>query len=869
MYSRLIVEQNITRVTDAERARRSDPRFRIVRFPADVIAEMCEHLQTTAINKDSLAEDGTFTWSRPLTAEEQFFIDNELTLSTLDFEHWANHYCTIQLSALSDKPEGWEELYNDAHSDSGKSSGLGPFLFNGMQVAMMHKLAALEEIAWDQYRRKMPVNGILLITLKARRLGASTMWQALLRHRTNFYHNYPALTASVDSDATQALHSRSDIMWEKMPVWMRARIKQGTKLTGRIEFANGSVIELQDFKQQKDLGKQEAWFGFHGTEMSSIPQVVGRDRWEDHFDEGLFPTIPYDRRVLFGMESTAKGKSGGWYEFCTSVMSGTAEGGSGRFTDFFAPFYLIDAYDEAQGQRSKYRLEPPADWTPSRDTQLVAERVYDTSHIYTPNHQKVRLDKQVLYWYELTRQQYFRKGRLNIFKQSYPIEPVDAFQHSAAGAFTNETIDRLQNICALYNPIPYRLMTEDELPEVEQYADALARPIHHAGGFHLGPMHPDELDDAHKDPRGIVWLYEQPSPHAIYAGASDPAGGIPRWSRQARTQDDVKKDNGTVQIWRKERSMEPCANCHALGWLPTDQPNQKGVQLECVVCEGRGRTGGRAVQVVDFAAPLDPEDLALYAFVLGRIFRGASDMDECELIVNRISIGVLTIRTLQNRYSYTNLWQTEAVADGTTIRVLDQIGFYEHPSTVPMLHSRGRLLIVRRDMEPRSKWLVKELGDAVVRTVGAQSEKGGGTLRTYERFVVPPGPGRHDDRMITQFLAGWVLFPVRDGDDLAETPAQSAIRDLPPHIAALANRELASTDASAADQSRIWNELAGALLADQDIHMGHFPDCAADCDSAHHPSIEELAWYDPDRDPDGLDGEGGEDQVGELGVILF
>lgn len=841
MYSRAIIEANIAKVTDKLRAERNDPRFKLTRFEPAICAEMSAHLHSL-IDKDSIKEEGAFTWLRERTSTEQSFIDNELIMCQLDYEYWANRYCTIELSALSDKPEGWEELTDEHSENSSRAAGLGPFLFNGMQVAMLNKLAELEDTAWDQFTRGMPVNGILLITLKARRLGASTIWQSLLRHRVNFYHNFPALTASVDSPATQGLQRRSDRIWEHMPLWMRTRIKQGTALTGSIQFTNGSLIELQDFKQQKDLGKQEAWFGFHGTEMSSIPQVVGRDRFEDHFDEGLFPTIPNDRRVIFGMESTAKGKQGGWYEFCTNVMSGSAEGGAGRFAYFFAPVYLIDAYEEGRGQRSRYRMEPPVGWEPSQDTRLVAERVYDTSHLYMPNAQKVRLSREVLYWYEVTRQQYFRKGKLNIFKQSYPIEPIDAFQHSAAGAFTNETIDHLQQNCARYEPFAYRLMTDDELPIVEEYAGGL--PIHHVGGYHLGPMHPAELGDAHKDPRGIVWLWEQPDTRYTYAAASDPAGGIPRWSRQARTHNDINKDNGTVQVWRKQKSVESCDNCHALGWLPTAE---KGVQLECPVCEGRGKTGGKAVQAAGFGAPLDPEDLALYAYVLGRIYRGSSDLDECELIVNKISIGVLTIRTLQNKYNYTNLWQTERVEDGTTIKLLDNYGFNEHPSTVPLLHSRGRLLVVRRDMEPRDKHLVKELSDAVVRTVGEAGDAGK-ALRTYERFYVPAGGGRHDDQMVTMFLIGWVLFPVRDGDDLAETGIESLARELPGRLGALFGRELAGADATSAEQSRMWNDAAGLLAGDQDMHFGHFPDCDVSCAAEHHPTVEELAWYDPDAE---------------------
>jgi len=849
VYSQTIIAANLSRVIDAERVRRNDPKFSIIRFSPAEIDEIVEHLDKL-VDKSSVKEEGQFSWKRDLTSTEQRFIDNELILCQLDARHWAENYAVIELASSSDKPEGWDMLEDTALHP--KSGPLGKFLLNGMQLSLLDKLASLEERSYDQLARGVPVNGILLIILKARQLGASSFWQMLIRHRVNFYSHFSALVASIDAQSTQALQRRSDRIWDHLPLWMRATIRTQTK-DGGIVFNNGSIIELQDFRQQKDLGKGETWQGFHGTELS----ILTEDRYSNHFDEGLYPSIPFDRRVLFGEESTAKGKTGAWYDLCTNVMSGTAEGGAGRFDWHFSPFYLIDSFDSARGQRSKYRLEPTPGWSPNPDTVNVADRVWATSHLYMPDHSRVRLAPEVMYWYELTRQQYFRKGRLNIFKQSYPIEPIDAFQHSAAGAFTNETIDRLQNVCAHWAesspPMPYRLMTTDELPEVELYADHSRTPIHHVGPYHLGPMHDAELEDAHKDARGIVWLFEQPDARYTYVESSDPANGIPKWTRLARTHDDINKDNATAQVWRKLLSSGPCEKCGSLGWLPTEQ---KGVQLECLACDGRGRIGGRGVQVADYAAPLDPEDLALILYVLGRIYRGASDLDECELIINRIGVGMLTIRTLQNKFSYTNLWQTEAVQDGLTIKTLAQIGFNEHPSTVPILHSRGRLLIVRRDMEPRSKFLIKELSDAVVKIVGAPSETSQ-ALRSYERFFVPPGGGRHDDRMVTTFLAGWVLFPVRDGDDLSEQPLEGLMRDVAAGQAHLYTKELAGQAASAADQSRIWNEIVGQIYEGQDLNFGHFANCAESCQATHGLSPEEEVWdqVDPYAGDDG-DGDG-------------
>jgi hypothetical protein len=805
MYSQSIIAHNIARVVDHERARRNDSSFDLHYFPPDLIDEMVERLNGI-VDRDSIKETGEFLWTRDRTPVEQRFIDNQMMLCQLDWRYWAENHCYIELASASDKPEGWDLLDDRDPSLIHKSGPLGKFILNGMQLALLNKLAELEDIAHDQQQRGVPVNGILLILLKARQLGASTAWQSLIRHRVNFYSYFQALVASIDAQSTQSLQRRSDRMWEKMPIWMRARVKRSTVDTGTV-FRSDSLIELQDFKQQKDLGKGETWHGFHGTEIS----VVAQDRAEDHFDEGLFPAIPNDIRVLWGMESTAKGKTGWWYDFHCQVSSNTAEGGAGRFTEFFAPFYLIDVTESAKGQRSKYRMEVPEGWEPNPNTLRMAERVWETSAEYMPDRSRVRLPMEVLCWYERTRWAYYRKGRLNIFQQSYPVEPIDAFQHSAAGAFTTETIERLQLSAADYDPQPYRLMTDDELPAIDLYRDRDKQPIHHIAGYHLGPMHPEELD---RDPRGIIWLWEQPATNQSYVQSADPTGGIPKWSRAFRTHNDVNIDNGCNQVWRKEKSARTCEDCRGLGWKPTAQMN---VQLECSTCDGRGRVGGRVVQVAEFAAPIDPEEHALIFYLMGRLFRGDDELDECLGIVEDNNTGPLMIRKLQNTYNYTNLYQSESISQGTTVKLLNRIGFHSDSASVPVLHARGRIVLVRRDVEPRSKWMIKELSDAIIKIYAENGR---------ERFYVPAGGGRHDDRMTTGFLAWWAALAWTDSSD-GETAFESAVRELP--IA----RDMARTDATAGEQSAAWNDAVAALFGGYDLHFGHHPDCDVGCTADH------------------------------------
>jgi hypothetical protein len=832
VYSQRIIEANMAKVEEYERRRRAALRhtdiryttnFRLQRFPQQVIEDMVAHLE-------SIVDPETGQFRRDLTKTEQRFIDNELIVCQLDWRHWNENYCYIKPAVRTDGPEGWAELKDDFRSES--AGPLVKFRLNGMQEGLLRKLAELEEIAHDQAARGVPVNGILLILLKARQLGASTMWQALMRHRVNFYSHQQGIVASMDDQSTQALQRRSDIMHERMPVWMQAAIARQTIDRG-IVFKNGSVIELQDSKQKKDLGKGETWHLGHVTECSTF------DRPEDHFEEGLFPAIDFSKWVLFGMESTAKGKLGWWYEFCMQVMSGTGDGGAGRFSYNFAPFYLIDI---AEDSKSKYRLEPPVGWEPAPPTLLMAQKVFDTSPQYTPDKNHVRLPREVLHWWERTRSMYHRRGKLNIFYQSYPSTADEAFQHSAAGAFDNDTIERLDLNCSRYDPIPYRLAASDELPNVENDP---ARPTHHVAGYHLVPMHESELD---RDPRGIMWFWEQPSHHHDYVCASDPTGGIPGWKREFRQSDDVKTDNATIGVFRKSLRATTCEACSGMGWKPT---SIKGITSECYDCDGRGKIGGRPVQAVEFAAPIDAEeDLPTYIYVLSSLFVGKSGNEQCLTILEGNNTGLLSIRKLQSKFQHSNLYQHRSL-EGMTPKYLNGFGFYSSPTSVPILHARGRSMIVRRHIEIRSRWLVKELSDAVVKITGENGEGGSGSIIVRERFYVPPGAGRHDDRMTMLFLALWALFDWTESPE-SDTAAEANVSNLPPL------RDFANTDATANEQMEAWNRYVEVMAGEQDLHFGHYPDCSVDCKARHDDEEENEFWakYEDEGDYGGNAGAG-------------
>src|SRR6266436_2478220 len=128
-------------------------------------------------------------------------------------------------------------------------------------------------------------------------------------------------------------------------------------------------------------------------------------------------------------------------------------------------------------------------------------------------------------------------------------------------------------------------------------------------------------DPDYDDPRGMLWLWEPPRRNANYIVSCDPSYGIAGWNRFLKRENDEEVDNGAVEVIR-------CGN-----------PD---------------------VQVAEFAAPVDAEDIAMVVNFLGRMYCGTSEDEQALAIVEvQPGPGLLTQRELINRYGYTNLfpWQ--------------------------------------------------------------------------------------------------------------------------------------------------------------------------------------------------------------------
>lgn len=352
--------------------------------------------------------------SRALTPSEDAFILNEKLLGKIDFAYWAERYAFISIEAR----------------------GVGPlYPLWASQQMILAELAKRELLIFHGTLE----DGIFVNILKSRQLGASTLSQALLCHRTTTYAQTIALLASDVPDSSDFLFDMQERLVDHLPWFMRPTITE-RKTNDELVYGTGSRLLWGAGKSTRGQSKERAGTGrgakgqlgrgktlaaFHGSEIST---------WDtpEQLDDALFPAMPAGPLTLCILESSAKGRHNWWHQHWDM---GGRETPSGLhfFGNIFLPWYV---------EPSKYRRTPPEGWAPSSITLAHAARVLHTSPHYCPA--PVVLTPDQMYWYESTRADYEAKGKFKYFLEEFCADADEAYQHAGMSIFTVETLERIQ-----------------------------------------------------------------------------------------------------------------------------------------------------------------------------------------------------------------------------------------------------------------------------------------------------------------------------------------------------------------------------------------------------------------------------------------
>jgi hypothetical protein len=197
---------------------------------------------------------------------------------------------------------------------------------------------------------------------------------------------------------------------------------------------------------------------------------------------------------------------------------------------------------------------------------------------------------------------------------------------------------------------------------------------------------------------------EPPSARETYVMGIDPTVGIVTWDRQLRTRDDLRTDNGAIEILRVGRN---------------DNPD---------------------VQVCEYAAPIDPEDLADVANILGRLYGGNDDMGQCLCIIEVYpGPGLLTQRKMLNSLGYSNMFVWKYL-DSMSVKLTTSLGWQSSPKSVRDLWIRGTRHITKKQIRILSPYLGEELAHCEADEL---------------KMTAKASSGKHDDRVRAILMAIW------------------------------------------------------------------------------------------------------------------
>lgn len=355
-----------------------------------------------------LLDPETHELKRALTPDEQRFIQNERTLSGLDARYWYSRYARVI---------HW-------------SKAVVPFHPNIAQEIVLDIWGALERMAF----------AIMMLQLKARQLGVTTLTEMEVCRRFQFHQRTNAVVASADPKKSIKMAKMIRFCTESQPWWMlpsspKDKIEHGMT----VEYAKiNSSLLIQAGNQFNGIARGDTPNVAHLSEIASWPDP------ELLIDSALLNAIHEDANVFVVLEGTAE-QRGDWLHKKWKKTKAAWEGSTARLIPTFLPWFVgVDIYPTVGWQR----MHPlPTNWVPSDLVIKHAERAREyvkSNPLLRTYLAKGDLDWKLplhqMWWYEITRQEAVDNNQLNIFLREMPADDQEAFQSANISVFKPDTI---------------------------------------------------------------------------------------------------------------------------------------------------------------------------------------------------------------------------------------------------------------------------------------------------------------------------------------------------------------------------------------------------------------------------------------------
>lgn len=331
-----------------------------------------------------------------------------------------------------------------------KKSQMIPFKLNKPQER-------LYKIIKEQYELGNPIR---VIILKARQMGFSTFVEGIGFKDISTKHNRRMAIVTHKDDATRNLYGMTRRYYDNLIQELQPKTKS----------YNGYGIEYDDLKSSvvcytaggTGIGRSDTFHILHASEVAFWP---GDKRVTLN---GLLQAVPSEPDTLVFLESTANG-----FDYFKDLWDGAVAGQNG-YIPFFAAWYELEEYvADATGFIINENI------TLYGDEQELKE-LYD-------------LTDEQLAW---RRNKIKEPGNdLQLFKQEYPSNPMEAFIASGDSVFNNElVINRIEYVKKHIKPLKQGRFNYQTYIDQD---DGVVRIL-------------DDTIKWEDDPKGEILIYEEP-----------------------------------------------------------------------------------------------------------------------------------------------------------------------------------------------------------------------------------------------------------------------------------------------------------------------------------------------------------------------
>lgn len=326
---------------------------------------------------------------RSLNAEEQAFVSNEVLMCKISYPYWATHYAWIK----------------------GDKGGLHRIKFWESQDMLLSAIAALEEAN----------KPILIINLKARQIGASTISETILTHKVINNYGMTSLVASDEPSKSEFLFNMMERVYDNLPFYLKPNRKYQVKGQQLVfDKLDSHIFVDSGNKRSGGVGQGMTVHCGHLSELATWnnPEMITED---------LMPAVlsGASPNTFFILESTAKGKSGKWYEWWKAAKRKKFHG----LVPVFIPWWAI---------KEKHATSPDFGWEPSLRVMKLAMQLKSTKG--------VDLTRKQMFFWDTTYESYKEEDRLDAFFAEYASDDQEAFQLSGKTVFSTEKLNDLLRI---------------------------------------------------------------------------------------------------------------------------------------------------------------------------------------------------------------------------------------------------------------------------------------------------------------------------------------------------------------------------------------------------------------------------------------